>query len=398
MDGAAGLDTPLLIPFVRMLAISRNEHTNTPGSGRITDKPEVIPGASRFSSLYGHTSESSWDNRRVEGVVELGLRKSFKIFAPGSSLRRRVAYSLAIVRLVLVPVIFLAVYYLFRMGLIVDRIVSVDAPVARLAEQASVEMLDARRAERNYFLLRDPEYLKVNRESLARAKQAVEKIRDLAPGEQSATQQALENVTLYGQQLADAVSLTEKPGGTPVGRAREVVGAYEKDLNELLIQAKHKTRTQLIEDLRNQVDSFDSQIVKTLEAGDPTLRRFTPDLQASSQQVLQRASELESRSWARVQQDHEDARDLLHRAEWVLSIVSGLTLLLSVWISFVLPRQVVKPLLDLREAVDHAASGNYLIDFELRGEGEIVELAKSVRNLIAHALAVTSRAAPQRLQ
>jgi len=40
--------------------------------------------------------------------VELGLRKSFKIFAPGSSLRRRVAYSLAIVRLVLVPVIFLA--------------------------------------------------------------------------------------------------------------------------------------------------------------------------------------------------------------------------------------------------------------------------------------------------
>jgi len=133
--------------------------------------------------------------------VELGLRKSLKIFAPGSSLRRRVAYSVAIVRLVLIPVIFLAVYYLFRMGLIVDRIVSVDAPVARLAEQASVEMLDARRAERNYFLLRDPEYLKVNRESLARAKQAVEKIRDLAPGEQSATQQALENVTLYGQQL-----------------------------------------------------------------------------------------------------------------------------------------------------------------------------------------------------
>jgi len=31
--------------------------------------------------------------------VALGLRKSFMILAPGSSLRRRVAYSLAIVRL-----------------------------------------------------------------------------------------------------------------------------------------------------------------------------------------------------------------------------------------------------------------------------------------------------------
>ena len=77
--------------------------------------------------------------------MELGLRKSFKIvFTPGSSLRRRVAYSLAIVRLILVPVILLAVYYLFRMGLIVDRIVNVDAPVAGVAEQASVQMLDAR--------------------------------------------------------------------------------------------------------------------------------------------------------------------------------------------------------------------------------------------------------------
>ena len=177
---------------------------------------------------------------------------------------------------------------------------------------------------------------------------------------------------------------------------QQVVRAYERNLNDLLKQTRRRTRTQLIEDLRSQVNSFNVQIAKTLEAGDPTLRRVTPVLQASSQQVLQLASEVESRSWARVQEDHKDARYLLYRAEWVLSIVSGLTLLLSIWISFVLPRQVVKPLLDLREAVDHAAAGDYQIDFELRGEGEVVELAKSVHNLIAHALDVTSRAAPQR--
>ena len=93
---------------------------------------------------------------------------------------------------------------------------------------------------------------------------------------------------------------------------------------------------------------------------------------------------LETRSWAHVQHDHQKACHLLYRAEWVLSIVSGLTLLLSVWISFVLPQQVVKPLQELKEAVDHTASGNYLIDFELRGQGEVVELAKSVRRLVAH--------------
>jgi CHASE3 domain sensor protein len=314
--------------------------------------------------------------------VELGLYKSFKIFAPGSSLRRRVAYSLAIVRLILVPVIFLAVYYLFQMGWIVDRIVSTDAPVAKLAEQASVEMLDARRAERSYFLLRDPESLQTNRESLVQLKETLGKIRDLASSEQRPTQQALKNVELYEREFVAAVSLAQEPGGTAIERLQEVVRAYETDLNDLLKQAKRKTRTQLIDDLHKQVDSFDAQIASTVEAGDPTLRRVTPVLQDSSEQVLKLASELEARGWERVERDHEEARHLLHRAEWVLSIVSALTLLFSVWISFVLPRQVVKPLVELREAVDHAVSGNYRIDFELRGEGEVVELAKSVRSLI----------------
>lgn len=315
--------------------------------------------------------------------MELGLRKSFKILAPGSSLRRRVAYSLAAVRLVLVPVIFMAVYYLFAMGWIVDRIVNVDAPVATLAEQASVQMLDARRAERSYFLVRDPQYLQANQEALTQLKEIFGQIRDLAP-ERDATGQALENVRLYEQQFAAAVSATEKPGSTAIERVQEAVQAYERDLNDLLKQARHKTRAQLINDLRTQVGSFDSQIVTTVEAGDPTLRRVTPELQESSQRVLQIASDLEASSWTRVQRDHSEARDLLYRAEWGLSIVSAVTLLLSIWISFVLPRQVVKPLVELKEAVDHASLGNYQINFELQGEGEVVELAKSVRNLISH--------------
>lgn len=52
--------------------------------------------------------------------MEFRIRRSFQVLAPGSSLRRRVAYSLVIVRLILVPVIFLAVYYLLQIGLVGD--------------------------------------------------------------------------------------------------------------------------------------------------------------------------------------------------------------------------------------------------------------------------------------
>jgi len=94
-------------------------------------------------------------------------------------------------------------------------------------------------------------------------------------------------------------------------------------------------------------------------------------------------SELETENWKRVENDHREARRLMRSAEWALTIVSAITLLFSVWVSFILPRQVVKPLISLRDAVDHVAQGNGAVDFEIAGRGEVAELARSVQHLIA---------------
>ena len=312
------------------------------------------------------------------------IRRSFRVLAPGSSLRRRVAYSLGIVRLILVPVIVLAVYYLIQTGFIIDRIVSYDAPAATLAQQATIEMLDARRAERNYLLLNDSASLQTARESLGRIEQILSAIRDLNPSDQELTQKALDALHQYGQRFEAAVALVGEPGQAPADRINAVVAAYEHDLDNLLKNASYKRHAQLVDALRNRVDSFDAQISKTVQEGNPALRQITVDLQSSGQGVLNLASQLENRNWGRIESDHHRAQRLISRAEWSLSIVSVITFLVSVWISFVLPRQVVKPLLSLKEAVDHAAAGNYEIDFDIQGEGEVVELANSIRNMIAH--------------
>ncbi|PYV93521.1 MAG: hypothetical protein DMG90_01965 [Acidobacteria bacterium] len=308
------------------------------------------------------------------------IRKSFKVFAPGSSLRKRVAYSLAAARLILVPVIFLAVYYLFAMGRIVDHIVNVDAPAAKLAEQASIQILEARRAARNYILFEDPEYLRANQESLTKMRQILVRIKDLEPGEETIVQKGLDAVDRYQQRFASAVSTMGQRRQEPVDQIREAVLAYEKDLDNLVKEAKHKRRAQLIQDLRARVGSFDMRITQAMQEANPALRQVTPDLQASSQETLQLASELEQQNWGRVQTDHQEARQLIRRAEWALSIVSAVTLLFSVWVSIILPRQVTKPLVSLKEAVDHAATGNYEVEFELHGGGEVAELARSVQN------------------
>ena len=313
-----------------------------------------------------------------------GPRKPFRVFARGSSLRRKVAYSLAIVRLILVPVILLAVYYLFAMARIVDRIVSVDAPVATMAERASIEMLNARRAEKNYFLLHSPEDLEANRQALSSLEQVIATCAELQPKEKPTAEKIQGQVKIYRQRFQEIVSHMREPSRAPFERIEEVVQAYEKDLDELLKRGRKYDRGQLVEELRSRVGSFDAQITATLEVEDPQVRQATGDLGTSSDAVVRLAGDLEKRSWERVQRNHEEAGALLRRAEWVLISVSALTLLVSVWVSFILPRAAVRPLVDLKAAVDHAAAGNYEIEFDLQGEAEVVQLAASVRNLIAH--------------
>jgi len=312
------------------------------------------------------------------------VRKRVRVFAPGVSLRRRVVYSLGIVRLILVPVIFLAIYYLFRMGYIVDRIVNVDAPVATIAERASIEMSDARRAEEDYFLSHDPAKLQANRTALEDLDQIIGTISALQPGEAPATQKMIAQVTLHREQLEQAVAHMGESGQAPVERIQHVVENYERKLDDLLRRDRRDSRGRLIDDLRTQVGSFDAQIAGASESEDPTLRQAMGDLQSSSDQVRLLASDLESRSWGRVLYDQGHARRLIQRAEWVLIIVSGLTIMLSVIVSFWLPRQVVKPLMDLKEAVDYASAGDYEIEFDVEGQGEVAQLASSVRNLLNH--------------
>ncbi len=311
-------------------------------------------------------------------------RVPFKVFARGSSLRRRVAYSLAIVRLILVPVILLSIYYLIAMARIVDRIVSVDAPVATMAQQVSIQMLDARRAEKNYILLHTAEDLEANRQALSRLEQTLTACADLQPKEKPALDKIHNQVQSYRERFHEVVGRMGQPVEAPFVRIGDVVRAYEKDLNDLLKRSRGRSHGELVDELRNRVGSFDAQITATLATEDPALRQATVDLRTSSDDVLRLAGELEKRSWERVQYSHGQAGALVRRAEWVLIVVSSLTLILSVWVSFTLPRAVVKPLVDLKAAVDHAAAGNYEIEFDVEGEAEVAQLAESVRNLISH--------------
>src|ERR1700741_5027683 len=137
-----------------------------------------------------------------------------------------------------------------------------------------------------------------------------------------------------------------------------------------------------MEELLKRVGSFEAQISKTVQDGNPELQRATEELQSSSQQILKQASLLESTNSGRVKRGHAEAGHLIRQGKWALGIVSAVALLVSIWVSYTLPRQVIKPLLSLKEAVDHAAEGNLEIEFDVQGKGEIVDLVDSLRRML----------------
>jgi CHASE3 domain sensor protein len=310
------------------------------------------------------------------------IRQFILSYLQRGTLRRRLAYSLAIVRLILVPVIFLAVYYLFVMGNIVDRIVNQDAPAATMAQQASIEMLVARRAERTFLLFHDTASVRSVNQSLNDIEKTLGRIAELQPGEQQKVQTALSAAGIYANQFQAFVGTASVSKTGAVQQVQSVVHDYEKSLNTLLRSKPAGDRTKLVDELRSRASSFDDQIAQTMETTDPALTKVTTELQASSETILQTLSSLEEQSWSAVQNDHRQARQLLHRAEWTLSIVSGLTFLLSVWISFVLPKQLVQPLVRLKQNVDRAICDDQSDHMNIRAEGELGELAESIRNLI----------------
>lgn len=306
-----------------------------------------------------------------------------RVFARSKSMRRRIAYSLAIVRLILVPVLLLAIYYLFRMGWIVDRIVSVNAAVAMQAERASIVMLDAQRTERNYFLLHDPADLTATQQTVENLQKMIQTFRGMQPQEGIAITKMQADLAAYHQGMRKAAQRIGEAGQPRIDRLRGAVLSYEEDLNKILRGAHRHSRASLVRELHDRTSKFDSEIAAA-GTEDPVLQSLSSGLEESAGSFLRQSTALEHRSWNRVEADHDDARALIIRAEWVLGSVSLLVLLISIWVSYILPKEVVQPLHDLKAAVDHAAAGNYEIEFDVQGKGEVVQLANSVRDLIAH--------------
>ena len=311
----------------------------------------------------------------------------FRKYGSRLSLKGRIGLGITISRLIFLPVIFLAVYYIAGMVRMTDQIARVDAKSALLAEQISAEINEMRSNEKSYLLLRDPAELKKIKE---RAQVIVAHIDDgleTGSGERNHFAQLKNSVKSY-------VSTIEGIGeshGTVDDAA--VLSQYTKLVRdhqtriEWLLRVANRARSKedisrVVDEISKQAMSFDSFIVQSVLMPGPSQSRLA--LQSRGEEIDTLVRQIRENSWRKVAEERSYAEHLGSRATLLITITLAVTLMLSFAFTWYLPRKVLRPIREITQAIRRASNGNYNVFLQLKAKDELGELVNEFHNLVEH--------------
>jgi nitrogen fixation/metabolism regulation signal transduction histidine kinase len=321
--------------------------------------------------------------------MRLRFRKFWQGYGNRLSMKSRIGLGITISRLIFLPVIFMAIYYIAVMVSATNQIATVDAKVARMAEQIISEIAEMRRAEKNYLLLKDPAYLKKINEV---SQQVIAQIEDglfISSSERNRFAEMKEAVKAYVSNI-ELVSQSSEPlpDAAALNRFAELVRSYQKRIDSLLEVANRlKSQdviSQSIDAISNEAMSFDRYILQSVIASEPQRSKLLAELQSKGDQIALLARQINENSWKKVEEERSHTERLGNRATLLITITLTVTLLLSFAFTWYLPRRVLNPIREITQALRKASSGNYDVFLHLSAKDELGDLVNEFHNLVDH--------------
>jgi nitrogen fixation/metabolism regulation signal transduction histidine kinase len=321
----------------------------------------------------------------------MGLRfwKIWQGYGNRLSMKGRIGLGITISRLIFLPVIFMAIYYIAGMATATNQIATVDAKVARVAEQIISEIGDMRRAEKNYLLLKDPAYLKKINEVSQLVIAQIEDGLFISASERNRFAEMKEAVKAYVSNI-ELVSQSSEPvkDVAVLNRFTGLVRSYQKRIDSLLeVASRFKSQeeiSQSIDAISNEAMSFDRYIVQAVIASEPQRSKLLAELQTKGDQIAALARQINESSWKKVEEERSHAEQLGNRATVLITITLTVTLLLSFAFTWYLPRRVLNPIREITQALRKASNGNYDVFLHLSAKDELGELVNEFHNLVDH--------------
>ena len=304
-------------------------------------------------------------------------------------MKGRIGLGITISSLIFLPVIFMAIYYIAGMVSATNQIATVDAKVARLAEQIISEIGEMRRAEKNYLLLKDPAYLKKINEVSQLLIAQIEDGLFISSSERNRFAEMKEAVKAYVSNI-ELVSQSSEPlqDAAALNRFSGLVRSYQKRIDSLLEVANRlKSQNEIsqsIDTISNEAMSFDRYIIQSVIASEPQRAKLLAELQSKGDQIAMLARQINENSWKKVEEERSHTEQLGNRATLIITITLTVTLLLSFAFTWYLPRRVLNPIREITQALRKASSGNYDVFLHLSAKDELGDLVNEFHNLVDH--------------
>jgi HAMP domain-containing protein len=305
------------------------------------------------------------------------------------SMKGRIGLGIAASRLIFLPVITLAIFYISNMKSAATRIAYHEVKAARIADQAVQDIAEIRKSERDFLLLKDPIHLKEIDEKALRLLQQNENGLILDPSEQAKFARLRDQVEKYLNHIR-SLSQTITPSSkiTSYPYFPKMLDSYQK-LVDSMVGAAKSSRTadeinRSIVEISNPDLSFDRFVIKGLIESDPQRAILYQEMQFRGTQLETLARQISETHWKKVELEQTKIEELGDRATLLITITLVITLVVSFTFTWYLPRRVLHPLRQITQALRSASSGNYDVFLHLSAKDELGELVNEFHNLIEH--------------
>ncbi|MEO0070071.1 MAG: HAMP domain-containing protein, partial [candidate division WOR-3 bacterium] len=309
-------------------------------------------------------------------------------------IRNRIAWAMLLSAILVLPVAFLALYYVSQMNSLTTVLAESDAELLRVGNTIIHNFLDVRNSERNYLLSQDTIYLTAARIVLDQVTLTAEKSRRLDPALKNRFDSLIFSLQVYRElldSLGSVPTLRSKPQPKPE------ISKLRQERNQILEQARNAPDPALTESLLNIANRLGEEIeIRELIGG--LQIGFYERIEGISAEIVKNAEEITKRANERIAERKSRVNRLYVWGQ--RNIITAIIIFTALLVYFIirLPNAIILPIKRIALALTRAEQGDLNIRVTINSNDELGELARQLNRVFARLRDFDERKANQILE
>lgn len=327
-----------------------------------------------------------------------GFKREVKEIKKNMTIKAKISLSIIFVLILIVPMVSMSMHYMNQMWKRLEEITLQDTRLVDMAREIEVQILLAKKIESNLSLNFVPEndsiYIRQNNQAINAVLKLVDEVLIISP-QNDTLLQGIRNLTREYQKYFNEL-IQNRSQSVSLERQRQLLNAaFTNKKNELFSKYYNLMNRAQGEQNKNAADSLintANEILKNFSIEDlifsthlsenPHLGTIKENLTTSVEKIQHLAQRLNESGQRRLMTHRLETEKFSIRAKRNISTVIFLTFIISIYLIFIFPGRIVKPISNITNMVRQAESGNYDVSIPSASRDEVGELATFLNRMM----------------